>query len=95
MKKDSNMFNDNNIETEGVPADKTAEIPKVEDSTEEENAKKPLMLFGARVLPQAGLRGWCRNPLCGASHRRRWICHHTCGLDGQSEHPCGVPVKGR
>ena len=46
MKKDSNMFNDNNIETEGVPADKTAEIPKVVDSTEEENAKKPLMLFG-------------------------------------------------
>ena len=45
MKKDSNMFNDNNIETEGVPADKTAEIPKVVDSTEEENAKKPLMLF--------------------------------------------------
>lgn len=46
MKKDSNMFNDNNIETEGVPADKTAEIPKVVDSTEEENAKKPLVLFG-------------------------------------------------
>lgn len=36
MKKDSNMFNDNSTETEGVPADKTAEIPKVEDSTEEE-----------------------------------------------------------
>ena len=46
MKKDSNMFNDNNIETEGAPADKTAEIPKVVDSTEEENAKKPLVLFG-------------------------------------------------
>lgn len=46
MKKDSNMFNDNSTETEGVPADKTSEIPKVEDSTEEENAKKPLMLFG-------------------------------------------------
>ena len=46
MKKDSNMFNDNNIETEGVPADKTTEIPKVVDSTEEENAKKPLVLFG-------------------------------------------------
>lgn len=27
MKKDSNMFNDNSIETEGIPADKTAEIP--------------------------------------------------------------------
>lgn len=40
------MFNDNSIETEGVPADKTAEIPKVVDSTEEENAKKPLVLFG-------------------------------------------------
>lgn len=40
------MFNDNNIETEGVPADKTAEIPKVVGSTEEENAKKPLVLFG-------------------------------------------------
>lgn len=46
MKKDSNMFNDNSTETEGIPADKTAEIPKVVDSTEEENAKKPLMLFG-------------------------------------------------
>lgn len=46
MKEDSNMFNDNSIETEGVPADKTAEIPKVVDSTEEENAKKPLVLFG-------------------------------------------------
>lgn len=46
MKKDSYMFNDNSIETEGVPADKTAEIPKVVDSTEEENAKKPLVLFG-------------------------------------------------
>ena len=33
MKKDSNMFNDNSIETEGVPADKTAEIPKVVDSS--------------------------------------------------------------
>ena len=46
MKKDSNMFNDNSTETEGVPADKTAEIPKVVDSTEEENAKKPLVFFG-------------------------------------------------
>ncbi len=46
MKKDNNMFNDNSIETGGVPADKTAEIPKVVDSTEEENAKKPLVLFG-------------------------------------------------
>lgn len=46
MKKDSNMFNDNSTETEGIPADKTAEIPKVVDSTEEENAKKPLVFFG-------------------------------------------------
>lgn len=46
MKKDSNMFNDNSTETEGIPADKTAEIPEVVDSTEEENAKKPLVLFG-------------------------------------------------
>ena len=46
MKNDSNMFNDNSTETEGIPADKTAEIPKVVDSTEEENAKKPLVLFG-------------------------------------------------
>ena len=46
MKKDSNMFNDNSTETEGVPAGKTTEIPKVVDSTEEENAKKPIMLFG-------------------------------------------------
>lgn len=57
MKKDSNMFNDNNIETEGVPADKTAEIPKVEDSAEEENAKKPLMLFG---------REFSRKQVCAA-----------------------------
>ena len=48
MKKDSNMFNDNSTETEGVPEDKTAEIPKVVDSTEEENAKKPLVLFGRK-----------------------------------------------
>ena len=57
MKKDSNMFNDNSIETEGVPADKTAESPKVEDSTEEENAKKPLMLFG---------REFSRKQVCAA-----------------------------
>ena len=46
MKNGSNMFNDNSIETEGAPTDKTTEIPKVVDSTEEENAKKPLMFFG-------------------------------------------------
>ena len=57
MKKDSNMFNDNNIETEGVPSDKTAEIPKVVDSTEEENAKKPFMLFG---------REFSRKQVCAA-----------------------------
>ena len=57
MKKDSNMFNDNSTETEGVPADKTAEITKVEDSTEEENAKKPLMLFG---------REFSRKQVCAA-----------------------------
>lgn len=57
MKKDRNMFNDNSTETEGVPADKTAEIPKVEDSTEEENAKKPLMLFG---------REFSRKQVCAA-----------------------------
>lgn len=57
MKKDSNMFNDNSAETEGVPADKTAEIPKVVDSTEEENAKKPLMLFG---------REFSRKQVCAA-----------------------------
>ena len=57
MKKDSNMFNDNSTETEGVPADKTAEIPKVEDSTEEENAKKPLVLFG---------REFSRKQVCAA-----------------------------
>ena len=57
MKKDSNMFNDNNIETEGVPADKTAEIQKVVDSTEEENTKKPLMLFG---------REFSRKQVCAA-----------------------------
>lgn len=57
MKKDSNMFNDNSIETEGVPADKTAEIPKVVDSTEEGNAKKPIMLFG---------REFSRKQVCAA-----------------------------
>lgn len=57
MKKDSNMFNDNSAETEGVPADKIAEIPKVVDSTEEENAKKPLMLFG---------REFSRKQVCAA-----------------------------
>ena len=57
MKKDSNMFNDNSIETEGVPADKSAEIPKVVDSTEEENAKKPLVLFG---------REFSRKQVCAA-----------------------------
>lgn len=57
MKKDSNMFNDNSTETEGVPADNTAEIPKVVDSTEEENAKKPLVLFG---------REFSRKQVCAA-----------------------------
>lgn len=57
MKKDSNMFYDNSIETEGVPADKTAEIPKVVDSTKEENAKKPLVLFG---------REFSRKQVCAA-----------------------------
>lgn len=57
MKKDSNMFNDNSTETEGIPADKTAEIPKVVDSTEEENAKKPIMLFG---------REFSRKQVCAA-----------------------------
>ena len=57
MKNDSNMFNDNNLETEGALADKTAEIPKVVDSTEEENAKKPLMLFG---------REFSRKQVCAA-----------------------------
>lgn len=57
MKKDSNMFNDNSIETEGIPADKTDEIPKVVGSTEEENAKKPLVLFG---------REFSRKQVCAA-----------------------------
>ena len=57
MKKDSNMFNDNSTETEGIPADKTAEIPKVVDSTEEENAKKPLVFFG---------REFSRKQVCAA-----------------------------
>lgn len=57
MKNDSNMFNDNSIETEGIPADKTAETPKVVDSTEEENAKKPLVLFG---------REFSRKQVCAA-----------------------------
>ena len=57
MKKGSNMLNDNSTETEGIPADKTAEIPKVVDSTEEENAKKPLVLFG---------REFSRKQVCAA-----------------------------
>lgn len=44
MKNDSNMFNDNSIETEGIPA-------------EEENAKKPLVLFG---------REFSRKQVCAA-----------------------------
>ena len=51
------MFNDNSTETEGVPSDKTAEIPKVVDSTEEENAMKPLVLFG---------REFSRKQVCAA-----------------------------
>lgn len=57
MKNNSNMFNDNSTETEGIPADKTAETPKVVDSTEEENAKKPLVLFG---------REFSRKQVCAA-----------------------------
>ena len=57
MKKGSNMLNDNSTETEGIPADKTAEIPKVVDSTGEENAKKPLVLFG---------REFSRKQVCAA-----------------------------
>ena len=57
MKNDSNMFNDNSIETEGAPADKTAEIPEVVDSTEKENAMKPLVLFG---------REFSRKQVCAA-----------------------------
>lgn len=57
MKKDSNMFNDNSTETEGIPADKTAEIQKVVDSTEEENAKKAFVLFG---------REFSRKQVCAA-----------------------------
>lgn len=70
MKKDSNMFNDNSTETEGVPADKTAEIPKVVDSTEEENAKKPLVLFGREFSRKqvcvAGAGILCAGILCAA-----------------------------
>ena len=65
MKKDSNMFNDNSIETEGVPADKTAETPKVVDSTEEENAKKPLVLFG-REFSRKQVCVACAGILCAA-----------------------------
>lgn len=94
MKKDSNMFNDNNIETEGVPADKTAEIPKVVDSTEEENAKKPLMLFGREFSRKqvcvAGAGILCAALLIGGGLR-----HLTCQLDGRFQCSCGVPVKGR
>lgn len=78
MKKDSNMFNDNSTETEGVPADKTAEIPKVEDSTEEENAKKPLMLFGrefsrkqvARLVQESSVRRFSSAAVDMPSHMR-------------------------
>lgn len=95
MKKDSNMFNDNSTETEGIPADKTAEIPKVVDSTEEENAKKPLVFFGREFSRKqvcvAGAGILCAAP----SHRRRGLRHLTCQLDGRFQCPCGVPVKGR
>ena len=92
MKKDSNMFNDNSIETEGVPADKTAEIPKVVDSTEEENAKKPLVLFGRefsrKQVCAAGAGILCAALLIGGGA-------YACQLDGRFQCPCGVPVKGR
>ena len=94
MKKDSNMFNDNSTETEGVPADKTAEIPKVEDSTEEENAKKPLVLFGRefsrKQVCAAGAGILCAALLIGGGAYPSHI-----QLDGRFQCPCGVPVKGR
>ena len=87
MKKDSNMFNDNSAETEGVPADKTAEIPKVVDSTEEENAKKPLMLFGRefsrKQVCAAGAGILCAALLIGGG-AYYGISHQT-GADSKAE----------
>ena len=50
MKKDSNMFGDDNSNLGEDLKGKTAEIPKVEDvAPEEDDGKKPLMLFGREV----------------------------------------------
>ena len=57
MKNDSNMFGDDNSNLGEDLKGKTAEIPKVVDSTEEENAKKPLVLFG---------REFSRKQVCAA-----------------------------
>lgn len=55
MKKDSNMFNDNSIETEGVPADKTAEKPLVLFGRE--FSRKQVCVAGAGILCAALLIG--------------------------------------
>lgn len=50
MKNDSNMFGDDNSNLGEDLKGKTAEIPKVEDvAPEEDDGKKPLMLFGREV----------------------------------------------
>ena len=66
MKKDSNMFNDNSTETEGVPADKTAEIPKVEDSTD---ASSPASR-SARLVQESSVRRFSSAAVDMPSHMR-------------------------
>ena len=60
------------------------------NAEEKENAKKPLVLFGRefsrKQVCAAGAGILCAALLIGGG---------ACGLDGQSERPCGVPVKGR
>ena len=93
MKKDSNMFNDNSIETEGIPADKTAEIPKVVDSTEEENVKKPLVLFGREFSRKqvcvAGAGILCAALLIGGGG---YAITHA-GWTGKANVPAGAQSK--
>ena len=94
MKKDSNMFNDNNIETEGVPGGQDRRNPEVVDSTEEENAKKPLMLFGRefsrKQVCAAGAGILCAALLIGGGG---YAVTHA-DWTGKANVPAGVPVKG-
>ena len=95
MKKDSNMFNDNSIETEGVPADKTAEIRRswirrrrrtLRSRSCSSGASSPASR-SARLVQESSVRRFSSAAVDMPSHMPDWT--------GKSECPCGVPVKGR